>query len=163
MKSCNKSATILKRQTAIRLHIFLTRLGSPSFFGKNKIIERFWGYKFDGYFPSKLVFRARFLFESGLFEWWQKHFDYSFTLKLNVHETILMALYNQNIAAENSGSKTAVAILTLIPGVGLLMVFIIFLCAEKCSQRVPQKKIRFFHKIFQHSCNMVTKYKGVGT
>ncbi len=69
MKMCNKSAIIVDQPIAIKLYTVLKQMGKPSFLGKDKIVEVFWGYKFVGYFPPKLVLRARYIFEAGIFEW----------------------------------------------------------------------------------------------
>ncbi len=131
MKWCNKSAIILQRETAITLHSVLKQMGKPSFFGKDKILERFWGYQFEGNFPSKIIFRVRYLFEAGLFEWWRKYIDDSFVLKTNVHASILIPETNiNNGTTEKGGGKTAVNILTLIPGVGLLFSLAVFTFVE---------------------------------
>ncbi len=51
MNRCNKSAMIISRQKATKLHKILKSLGKPSYLGKDTIFETFWGYQFKGYFP----------------------------------------------------------------------------------------------------------------
>lgn len=130
MKKCNKSAIILPRMDAYKMHSILKQMKKPVYLGKDKIIENFWGYKFMGYFPKKYVFRVRYIFQAGIFQWWQKHFDYSLDLKLNIHAKRLMSLYNQTRALENNGNKTVVAKLSFIYVTGLIISFIIFVCVE---------------------------------
>ncbi len=83
MNRCNKSAIVLEYQMAISLHIILKQMNKPSFYVKDKILERFWGYEFRKYFPTNLIFRVKYLFDAGVFEWWQKYFYFSLVLKSN--------------------------------------------------------------------------------
>lgn len=121
MSKCNKTVMLLRRQAAIQLDTVLKHMGKSSLHGKDKILESFWGYSFKGYFSSNIVFRVRYLFDAGVFETQQMYYDYSIVLKLNSHGKRLIALYNQTITSEKMGSKTVVAVLTLIPGFGLLV------------------------------------------
>lgn len=129
MKRCNKSAIIVPKHEAVQLHGLLQTLGKPSYYGKDKKMETFWGYKFEGHFPPNIVQNVRFLFNAGVFEWWKKQIDYSIQLKTNNKYSILI-LCNQNNTSESGGIRTAVAVLSLIPGVGLLLSFILFVCFE---------------------------------
>ncbi len=139
MNRCNKSAVILKRPSAIQLDTMLKGMGKPSFLGRDKILETFWGYKYFGYFPGKLYFRARYLFDAGIFEWWQKYFEYFLVLKTSGHsEKLLAKTDNKSGAYEIGGSKTAVLVLTLIPGVGLLFSSVIFICVEHPFRKTVQ-------------------------
>ncbi len=138
MKWCNKSAIILRRPKAMILHTVLKQMGKPSYFGKDKIVEKFWGYKFMGYFPPSIIFRARYLYEAGVFEWWQKHAEYSLVQKTNVHADELIP-NRDNKNGTKDDSKTAVIILCLIPGVGLLTSIFVFIYAEIPIRKALQK------------------------
>ncbi len=144
MKRCDKSAIILRRQIAMKLEILMKQMGKPSFLGKDQIFETFWGYKFERYFPPNFIFRARYLFEAGVFEWWQKFTEYSLILKTNIQGENLLIMYNQNVTSESGGNKTDVVVLTLIPGVGLLISTFVFICVENISTREFQNKISMF-------------------
>ncbi len=75
----------------------MKQMGKPSYFGKDKILEKFWGYEFVGYFLANIIIRARYLFETGVIEWWQKHADYSLVLKTNVHaDKLILQTDNTN-------------------------------------------------------------------
>ncbi len=140
MKLCNKSAIILQREEAITLHTVLKQLGKPSYYVKDKILEKFWGYKFVGYFPPKIILRAKYLFGTGIIEWWQKHVEYSFMLKTNANTNKSMLITDNKIGIiEKGDSKTAVVILSLIPGVGFLISFTVFICAETPIKKVLHK------------------------
>ncbi len=133
---------ILQRPSAIVLHTILKQIGKPSFFGKDKILEKFWGYTFVGYFPPSIILRARYLYEAGVFGWWQKHAEYSLILKTNIYvNQILPKTFNQTNTRVQSGSKTAVIILTLIPGVGLLISLVVFIGGETASRKAVQKRV----------------------
>ncbi len=165
MNKCNKSAMILHRPLAIQLHTLLKQSGKPSFLLRDKVLETFWGYKFGGHFPPNLVFRARHLFEAGVFDWWPRFLEYSLVLKTHIHGHTLMGSYNQNTTTGNRGSKTAVAVLTLIPGVGLLVSLFIFICGEKHFIKTLLKSASIFFskcsslsiKIFQHIWQLLFK------
>ncbi len=90
MKWCNRSAFILKSGQAVILNTILKQMSKPSFLGKDKIIEMFWGYRFRGYFPPNIIFREKYIFEAGVFEWWQKHAEYSLILETNIHSNLLL-------------------------------------------------------------------------
>ncbi len=154
MKWCNKSAIILRRKQAITLHTVLKHMGKPSFFGKDKILEKFWGYKFLGYFPSNIIFRARYLFETGVFEWWQKFAEFTLVLKTKLHvENLVPKAYNRNGTSESEGGKIAVVILSLIPGVGLLISLTVFIFAETPIIIVLQKHVL----VVLTSCSITAK------
>ncbi len=52
-----------------------------------------------------------------------------------------MDSFNQNMTSEDHGSKTAVAVLTLIPGIGLLVSLFVFICVEKDFIKQLRKKV----------------------
>ncbi len=155
MNICNKSAILLNSQTAITLHIIQKQMNKPSFFVNDKIHENFWGYEFVRYFPTNLLFRVRYLFDSGVFEWWQRYFYYSLVLKSNHHAgKTIPKIANQTVTSENGKTKTAVTILSLIPGVGLL-ISVIVLIVEHCST------LTFYRKIFVFSTNCLNLVKSI--
>ncbi len=130
-------------------------MNKPSFYVKEKILEQFWGYEFSRYFPTKLLSRVRYVFESGLFEWWQKYFYYSLVLKSNQYaEKIIPKIANQTVTSENGKTKTAVTILSLIPGVGFLISVFVFI-VENCFTRTFCGKVFAFDT---NCLNMVRKF-----
>ncbi len=132
MNSCNKAAIILPRPMAIHLHKTLQRLGKPSHFGKDVITERFTGYKFFGHFPANVVFRAGYLFEANLFEFWQKIIEHLIALKARVNDTNIFVQNTKHAnLSEESVRKSTIAILTIIPGIGLVLSVIYFILFEK--------------------------------
>lgn len=99
----------------------------PGFIVTDELFVTFLGYQLLRYLPPHTVFRAKYFFAAGIFEWWRKHFDYSLVLKLSIHGKRLMDPHNQNMTYAKGESKTAVAILTLIPGFGLHFSFTVFI------------------------------------
>ncbi len=147
MMRCNKSAIILRRDDAVILHAVLKKMDKPSFFGKDKILERFWGYTYAGYFPSHIILRARHLFGTGVIEWWQKYAEYSVVLKTNVNaNTLIPKTFNKTDTSEIGRGKTVLVILSLIPGVGLLISLLVFICVE-----TPIKKVLHFQQLCKFS------------
>ncbi len=60
-------------------------------------------------------------------------------MKTNVHESSLLKSTKQTVvSSENGGINIAVAVLTIIPGFGLLVSLIVFICFE---HQVLQKKV----------------------
>ncbi len=128
MNNCTKSAMIVRMPLAIQLHETLKRMGKPSFFGKDIILETYYAYEFIGTFPTKYTVRAGYIFDAGIIEWWEKLYDYSLVLKTNVHYHKL--ILKTHATSEVVRSKTAVVVLTLIPAVGLLFSAFVFIWAE---------------------------------
>ncbi len=147
MNRCNKSAIIIPRPKAIRLHKKLTQLDKPSFYGKDFIVEIYLGYRFWGYFPPNLVLRARYLFEAGIFEWWKKYFDFAIATKKDGYDKIsIFNINNPNKAIEENRNFIAVAVLTIIPSFGLLMSLVIFICFER--QLIQNMVLQFVKDCF---------------
>src|SRR3989442_1165959 len=142
MNKCNKSAIILPKLQDIKLHEIQKQLNKPSFLGKDKIYEFFWGYQFQRHFPNHLIFRGPNLFEAGVFEWWKKHLEFSFILKLRTHGKSSVLKNSQNDTSSTSGDKTAVAVLSIIPGVGLLSSIICFILWENLSNGTQRRKLK---------------------
>ncbi len=132
MMKCNKSAIIISKPIAIRLHKALTQLNKPSYFGKDILVELFAGYKFTGYFPPNLVLRVRYIFDAGIFEWWQKYFDFAIATKNQENdEYSIFNISKRSNTIKEDRNFTAVTVLSLIPGTGLLVSFIAFICFER--------------------------------
>lgn len=85
MNSCNRSAMILPRDMAIQLYTTLKRDKPPVFFGRDVIIETLWGYKYEGYFPTNVFHKGRYLSQTGIVEWWQQYFDFSIVQKTSTN------------------------------------------------------------------------------
>jgi hypothetical protein len=143
------------------MHLILQQMGKTAFLGKDKILQSFWGYRLWGYFPPKFVFRGRHIFEAGVFEWWGKHLDFSLVLQTNVGRERIMSQYNQTAKTKMGGNKAAVAVLCLIPGVGLLISFAVFLFSEKCSEHdilpILRRLLSAVKKELQRTVNFVLK------
>ncbi len=108
-----------------------------------------------GYFPPNVILRPRYLFAAGVIEWWQKYAEYSLILKTSIHsDRLLPKTDNQTSTGVQGGSKTAVVILTLIPGVGWLISFIVFSCGET-SIRKPLQKI--FYSVLTYCLSTIIK------
>lgn len=145
MKKCNKTAIILERHSALLLHTILRRMSKPSYIVKEKILEYFWGYKYSGYFPANLVLNGRYIFEAGIIAWWDQYFDFAVILKTNVHMGIFMPRTKfQSQDSDNKTGKTAVAVLTLIPGVGLLLSLFVFVFVQTLPRPQFRNKISAF-------------------
>ncbi len=145
MNTCNKSAIIVRRPLAIQLHESLKLMGKPSFFGKDKILETYFGYRFVGSFPTKHAVRRRYIFNAGIIERWEKLYDYSLVLKTNVHAHRLIP--KSNTTPEIHGSKTAVAVFTLILGAGLALSSFVFISTETSFWKTLYKLVVVFLKI----------------
>lgn len=163
MSSCNKSAVILPRPMAIKVHKTLQNFGKPSYFGVDKVTEMFWGYRFRGYFPSNLVFRPRYLFDAGVFDWWQKFLDYSVTRMVtnSYGKSLDLDSKNQTIISEK-GMAATVAVLTLIPGFGLLISLIVFVGFEINGKKILYKTVSVFFKIwYDEVLKLYQEFKGI--
>ncbi len=114
------------------------------------------------YFPPNIVLRARYLYDAGVFQWWQKHMEYSQLLKTSIHaNNLIPKTYNRKSTSESDGSKTAVLILALIHSVGLFVSCIVFACFELNFIRAQLKK-GFAH--FNNCLNVVLNlFINIGT
>lgn len=146
MNNCYKLAIILSEHDAIKLYTVRKHLDKLSFLGKNKMLKTFQGYIYHRYFPIEIIDRTKYIFDVGVFEWWQKCFEYSCKLKLNVHSKKIMSLFGKNVTSQIDGStKTAVTLLSLIPGTGLLISFITFIYVESGSTLVKRHPLRSWY------------------
>lgn len=85
MQKCNKSAIIDTEEHVIMADKVLKAMGKKSYVGVDKMLEAFLGYRFRRYFPSSVILKVRYLFGSGITNWWRKHFEYSLNMKYNIH------------------------------------------------------------------------------
>ncbi len=91
---------------------------------KDIISEYYDGYNFQGRFPSSKRMKPKYYFQSGIQNWWQKHFSWSIIVKMNINAAILE---NQHRMTKNLNQIYS---LCLIPLVGLVLATIVFSVVE---------------------------------
>lgn len=101
------------------------------------------------YFPSNLVFRARYIFGIGVYEWWQKHFKNSFAPKLNVHFKNILSVHNQNITIQRIWQQKSSNCLDAYNQYWFAYIFYgIRLCSIKLLSSTVQKHYCICRKVF---------------
>lgn len=118
MESCNKSALIVSESLAIQLNTILKSLKRPVYFGKDVVNENLLGYSYYGYFPTNIMRRVKYSFQSGITEWWQNFFKFVIKLKSEKEGKSIIKSKKINL---DTNSKAGIYILSMIPGVGLLL------------------------------------------
>ncbi len=77
-----------------------------------------------------MLFKGRYLCQSGISEWWRKYFDNAIVLNTTVEQKqINMMLERQNNTSVSRGFRSELAVICLIPGFGLfcsLVAFVVF-------------------------------------
>lgn len=130
MDKCNKSAIALTNYVALQLYTILKSKGKPAYFGKEIIYENHRGYKFNGIFPAKYIYKATYLFQTGIVNWWRKYFEFAMVLKTSSYiRQKMFSTAKISSTAQNSNQNTAVAVFSVILGTGILisvMVFVFF-------------------------------------
>lgn len=129
MDNCNKSAVILNEEAAISLFNILKVKKKPTYYGKDIMNQKLTGYTFFGYFPTRLLLKPMYYFESGVTEWWDKYFKWALMMKTRTEEVNMLARKNQTVAWEND-NRSDIYIICLIPLFGLSMSFFAFIFCE---------------------------------
>ncbi len=129
MGKCNKAAMILSEKMALQLFAILKAAKQPVFFGKDVINENLYGFKYFGYFPQTLLLNTKFSFNSGIIEWWKKYLKWFLGLKTNqdIAARNLTELSGLSNSAKTNDKASGVYILSLIPGIGLMVSLIVFI------------------------------------
>lgn len=131
ISSWNKSAMVVFKHK--ELFTILKDKMKPVYFRKDILTEKIWGYRFVGYFPTNVLLNARYLFQTGIVEWWQKYFDFVVVLKTRTKLQNLTALnFKINTTLTAGGDKVSPAVLSIIHGVGLLISLFIFIVEIRC-------------------------------
>ncbi len=131
MEVCNKSAIILPRTLAIQSHTLLLAEGKPTYFAKDTILENLAGLKLTGYFPSNVIQRVKYLSQNGIYNWWKNYLDFAFVLNTCTLSKRFEYMRNGQVTqASKGGVKVALIIFLLMPGIGILASFLIFVIFE---------------------------------
>lgn len=56
-----------------------------AFYGKDVILEKFFGYVYKGYFPKEIWVKRMLSFQSGIMNWWQKYLKWYLVLKFKLN------------------------------------------------------------------------------
>ncbi len=124
MESCDKSAIIGDENFAIQMFTVLKAIKKPAYLGQDVLNENLLGYKYYGYFPQNIMRRVKYYFQTGIVNWWGKYFKWVVALKTErEYQTIVIG---QNIT-NTANSKAGIYILSVIPGIGLLLSLFVFI------------------------------------
>lgn len=69
----------------MQLYKIPKRHQKPAYFHQDVIMETIWGYKHQGYLPTRIILKGRHLLQTGIVEWWQQYFDFLVVLKSGTH------------------------------------------------------------------------------
>lgn len=119
LRKCNRSAMMMLQTHALAVYTELKNYNVPVFFGKDIIYENMNGYNFFGQIPANLYARTKYLFQSGIRDFWYRYLDYLLVLRTQTN-------FEAKRDAEKK-SESGVNILILIPGIGIACSFITFL------------------------------------
>ncbi len=125
ISKCNKSAIIESEQSIFQTHALQKTTKKPVYIGKDILSETYDGYSFQGYFPSSTLLRPKYYFQSGIQEWWQKHFSWSIILDTNIK----LSLLENHISMSKDVNQ--IYSLCLIPLVGMVLATIVFFIVER--------------------------------
>lgn len=134
---CRKDAMILPRNRAVQMHAILKAKNKLSYLGKDVIADTLRYYTIFGHASARTMSRFRYIFETGIQEWWQNFLDWEYLIK--THETTKETQENQQGSSETKTLDTQVHSFYIIPLAGLVASTLVFLTIE----------IKLFGKILQ--------------
>lgn len=142
MDKCNKSAMILQGDGALQLYSILKAKNKPAYFGKDVISELLEGYTYEGYFTENIILNGKYLFQAGILKWWREYLEFALVLKTNTQvNAAALSEESKTNTVENENGNAAIAVLVLIPGVGLLISLVAFLVFDNKFWSLLGKKI----------------------
>lgn len=141
MEECNKSAVILQDGMTIQLYNTLKMTNKPVYLGMDIVNENLNGYKYFGYFSTKVIMRSKHFFQSGILEWWQKFFNWYLIIKTRSDRIRV----EQNAKHEGQ-SQEGIYLIFLIPVTGLLLSIIVFIIFDRMLFKIASKT----HKSTRH-------------
>lgn len=100
MVKCKKSAVVVDEEMAIQLYNILKENQKPVYFGKDIIHEIFYGYRYYGNYPTNVLLRSRYYFETGIIEWWQKYFRWTVMHKPRTDDMVFSSVMKMRAAEE---------------------------------------------------------------
>lgn len=114
---CYKQAAILDEWDTQRVYKTFVEAGKPIFYGKDKIHETVAGYILRGHFGFRFHKRAKYLTETGIFEWWNGiHAYLASREKFNVS----LSEPSGHVSSKQKSSTHVLVLITLF-GVCLIM------------------------------------------
>ncbi len=81
LTSCHKAALVLNRENTIRQYAILKAKNKPVYFGKDVITNTFVGFSYLGQPPMGTMSKFRYIFQTGIQEWWRTFLDWEAAIK----------------------------------------------------------------------------------
>lgn len=162
-----------------KLYTYFKRSNKPVFMGRDVIHKRFIGYKFFGYFPTRVITRIKYSFPSGIANWWQNFMRWTIARRIELQFWTENWLNNTNLKADHSENQIGVYIFCLMYGIGVMVAIVVFFCydlgaikaistyilsivltpeqlSDKCSEKRLQKNELHSKR---YKCKLVDQFK----
>ncbi len=150
---CKKAALIAPKEIVNQHLSTLKLLNKAVYYGKDIITETLGGYKYFGYFPTALLQKSKYYFQSGISEWWQAYFDWSIKIKTHVQQSRAMEKNYEEVENRlKSKDFGQIFSLCILPFIGLTLSLGFFVVFEsKFVSRVLalMRKIIMFETILR--------------